>query len=156
MSFLRRQMYKTDDSRRSRLIASQADLVERDLPKVRVGLPAVAWAGLSLFVILLTIFLLLLMDGRNVVHAADREKPWAAAMLAGDWAQVQKIAKAAVDKDPRDAEAQNTLGMAMTELGKFDEAEIPLITAESLAPGIPDYKIDLAELYSRKGLPTLA
>jgi tetratricopeptide (TPR) repeat protein len=145
-------MFKSDDARLTRLEKTQADLIERDLPKFRMGLPGVAWAGLSLFIILLTIFLLLLMDGRSVVHAAEKERSWSAAMLAGDWAQVQKMAKAAVDKNPRDAEAQNALGMAMTELGQFEQAEIPLITAESLAPGIADYKIDLGELYSRRGV----
>src|SRR6185436_8478856 len=129
-------MIEPNESRRGRLPVMQMDRIEDDLPEVRIGLPGVAWAGLSLFVVLLTIFLVLLMDGRNVAHAAGKDRPWSAAMMSGDWETVQKLAKATVDKDPRDAEAQNALGRAYTELGKYEEAEIPLITAESLAPGL--------------------
>ena len=149
-------MSRSNDSLRSQRFVTQMDRMEKDMPKVRIGLPGIAWAGLSLFVILLTLLLLLLMDGRNVVHAAPKARPWSAAMVAGNWAEVQKLAKAAVDKNPRDDEAQNALGRAYIELGKLQEAEIPLITAESLGPGNADYKIDLAELYARRGVSSLA
>ena len=60
-------MSKLNEIRRLRLRPSQIERVQRDQIKVRIGLPGMAWAGLAVFVIFLTIFLVLLMDGRNVV-----------------------------------------------------------------------------------------
>ena len=69
---------------------------------------------------------------------------------------MRELAKAGVDKNPRDAEAQNAYGLALMETGKLDEAQNPLIAAESLSPEIPDYKVDLGNLYLRKGVIELA
>lgn len=150
-------MPKISESSRTRLRKTELDQIEKDLPKVRIGLPGIVWAGLSVFMIMLTILLLLLMDGRNVVHAAEKgNRPWSSAIESGDWETVRKLAKAEVDKNPRDAGAQHALGLSLMELRRFDEAEIPLITAESISPGITDYKITLADLYSRRGVPQLA
>jgi tetratricopeptide (TPR) repeat protein len=152
----RSQMPKISESSRTRLRKTELDQIEKDLPKVRIGLPGIVWAGLSVFMIMLTILLLLLMDGRNVVHAAEKGRPWSSAIESGDWETVRKLAKAEVDKSPRDAGAQHALGLSLMELRRFDEAEIPLITAESISPGITDYKITLADLYTRRGVPQLA
>ncbi len=142
--------------RRSRLHVAELDRVAADNPKSRVGLSPVGWAGLSLFLLILTLFLVILIDGRRVVHARDRSRPWSASVEAGDWPQVLTLAKAAVDKNARDAEAQNAYGLALMETGKLEEAQNPLIAAEALAPEVPDYKVDLGELYVRTGVPELA
>jgi tetratricopeptide (TPR) repeat protein len=134
----------------------ELDRVAADNPKSRVGLSPVGWAGLSLFLLMLMMFLLILIDGRRVVHARDRSRPWSASVETGDWQQVLTLAKAAVEKNARDAEAQNAYGLALMETGQLDEAQNPLIAAEALSPEIPDYKIDLGELYLRKGVVELA
>lgn len=145
-------MFKSIESRRPRQPLPQLERLVREESRVRVGLRGVVWAGLSLFIILLTLLLILLMDGRNVVHAAPaRQRPWSAAQSQGDWPTVRRLAKAEVDKNPRDAEAQNALGRALMETGKIEEAEGPLITAESLAPSVPEYIVALADLYSLRG-----
>ena len=46
--------------------------------------------------------------------------------------------------------------MALMELGRLDEAEVPMITAVSLAPTVADYKLDLGDLYGRRGTTELA
>jgi tetratricopeptide (TPR) repeat protein len=150
-------MFQSHPHRRSRRPETELDRARADEPRYRLGLPALAWAGLSLFVILLTVFLILLIDGRNIAHAAPaKSRTWSAAQAAGDWPQVLKLAKAEVDKNPRDAEAQNAYGLALVNTGKLEEAEGPLIAAESLSPEIADFKVDLGELYARRGVTELA
>jgi tetratricopeptide (TPR) repeat protein len=150
-------MFQSQPHRRSRPPRTELDRVQADEPRYRIGFSPVAWAGISLFVILLTIFLILLIDGRRVAHAAPAKgRPWAAAQAAGDWATVRKLAKAEVDRNPRDAEAQNAYGLALFQTGALEEAEGPLIAAESLSPEIADYKVDLGELYARRGVTELA
>ncbi|HEX7881065.1 MAG TPA: tetratricopeptide repeat protein [Candidatus Eisenbacteria bacterium] len=142
--------------RRSRLNVAEIDRVTAENPKSRVGLSPIGWAGLSLFLLLLCLFLIILVDGRAVVHARDRSRPWSVALEAGDWPQVLTLAKAAVDKNARDAEAQNAYGLALMETGKLDDAQNPLIAAEALSPEVPDYKVDLGDLYLKKGVVELA
>ena len=77
-------------------------------------------------------------------------------MEAGDWATVLPLAKASVDKNPRDAEAQNSYGLALMETGKLNEAQNPLLAAEAISPEVPEYKVDLGDLYVRTGVPELA
>lgn len=150
-------MIRNSESRRPRSPVSQLDRAESDQTRIRIGPSGLAWAGLAVFVILMTMLLLLALDGRSIVHAAEpKARVWAAAQASGDWAVVRKLARAEVDKNPRDAEAQNMLGMALTELGQFDEAEVPLITAESLNGAVADYKLDLGDLYTRRGNTELA
>jgi protein O-GlcNAc transferase len=145
-------MFKSSESKRPREPLPQLERLAREESKVRIGFRGVIWAGLSLFIILLTVFLLLMMDGRTVVHAGPvKQRPWTAAMDQGDWATVRRLAKAEVDKNPRDPEAQNALGRALMETGHADEAESYLIAAESLAPSVPEYIVCLADLYTLRG-----
>ncbi len=149
-------MFKHLESARSRQSLSQLERNEREQAKFAIGFRGPVWAGLSLFVILLTVFLILLIDGRSVARAAERGAPWSAAMQSEDWETVRKLAKSAVDKNSSNEAAQHALGVALLELGRLDEAEVPLITAESLAPAVVDYKVALADLYARKNVPSLA
>ncbi|MDZ4803977.1 MAG: tetratricopeptide repeat protein [Candidatus Eisenbacteria bacterium] len=149
-------MSRINQVRRSRLEVLELDRVAAENNKSRVGLPPLGWAGLGLLLLMLTMFLLVLIDGRQVVHAREKGRPWSVAVESGDWATVLLLAKAGVDKNPRDAVAQNAYGLALMETGKLDEAQNPLIAAESLSPEVPEYKVDLGNLYLRKGVTELA
>lgn len=145
-------MPSTNESPRNRLAIWQADRMARSEPRTRVGLTAVGWAALSLILVLMTLFFLLLMDGRSVVHAAERTgRPWSSAMAAKDWPAATKLIQAHVKNKPDDAGAQGDLGRALLEQGQISEAEIHLISAESLEPSLIDHKIELADLYEKKG-----
>lgn len=149
-------MSRFNQVRRSRPEVSELDRVAMETSKTRVGLSPIGWAGLGLFLFMLTMFLLILIDGRRVANAREPGRPWSTALEAGDWATVLPLAKAAVDKNPRDAVAQNTYGVALMETGSLDEAQNPLIAAEALSPEVPEYKVDLGNLYLRKGVLELA
>lgn len=149
-------MSRINRVRRSRLMVAELDRVASETSKTRVGLSPLGWAGIGLLLFMITMFLLVLMDGRRVLHAREKGRPWSGAVESGDWATVLLLAKAGVDKNPRDAVAQNAYGLALMETGKLDEAQNPLIAAESLSPEVSEYKVDLGNLYARKGILELA
>lgn len=145
-------MFKSIDSKRPRAPLPQMERLTREESKVRIGFSGVVWVGLSVVFVLLTVFILLLIDGRTVVSAAPaRQRTWTAAMAQQDWAAVRRLAKAEVDKNPRDPEAQHALGVALMETGNIEQAEAYLITAGSLAPSVPEYTVALADLYTLRG-----
>lgn len=151
-------MPKSMESRRSRLATWQADRNARSEDRAQIGFRAVAWAALSLVVLLMVLLFLLVMDGKNVARADDgSQKPWStdrawsSALASRDWTTAVTLLQAEVKKNPSDTVAQNELGRVLLQQGKLQEAEIALITAESLAPSIPEYKVSLADLYERKG-----
>lgn len=151
-------MPKSIESPRSRLAVWQADRNARSESRGVIGFRAAGWAALSLIVILLVLIFLLAMDGATVARAAESaekswstDRPWSSALAAKDWAGATKLIQAEVKKNPSDTVAQNELGRVLLQQGKIQEAEIALITAESLAPSVVDFKVSLADLYERKG-----
>lgn len=145
-------MPTTNESPRKRMAIWQADRLARTESRTRVGLTAVGWAALGLILVLMTLFLLILIDGRSVVHAAERSsRPWSSALASKDWAGAAQLIQAYVKAHPEDGGAQADLGRALMEQGQLSEAEVHLISAESLEPSLIDHKIELADLYEKKG-----
>ena len=61
------------------------------------------------------------------------------------------FAAKALDIDPYYGPAWDTRGTAQAHLGRLDEAETSLLKAVELSPDRPDFVLDLAELYEKKG-----
>ena len=62
-----------------------------------------------------------------------------------------KLARQAVDADPKDAEAHHLLGRVLLELGDLHASATELETAKRLAPDSPGVRSHLAMVYSKVG-----
>lgn len=86
--------------------------------------------------------------------AADAEtlyRDGVAARHAGDPARAVALLRQAVAAEPDNADARLQLGLALTALGRLDEAEAELRRTLEIAPGYEDARIALARIAQRRG-----
>ena len=73
------------------------------------------------------------------------------ARMAGDHARAVELLGPVVASDPRNADAQLQLGLALLGLNRLDEAEAAFKRALALAPDYTDARLGLARVEQRRG-----
>ncbi len=81
----------------------------------------------------------------------DRYQAAVQARLGGDSERAARLLNALVADEPRNADAQLQLGLALLSLGRLDEAEAAFRRTLAIAPDYADARIGLARVAQRRG-----
>jgi tetratricopeptide (TPR) repeat protein len=93
---------------------------------------------------LLTFFAAGLLLGQDVQHAIDLQKK-------GDWKGAAEAYRAFLADHPSEAAIHSNLGVVLSQLGRFEEAEHEYSEALRLSPGNPGIELNLALVYYKSG-----
>ena len=72
--------------------------------------------------------------------------------LKGRYEEASKLVREAIQLNPKNASAWDTLGIVSLRLNRVDDAADALQKALSYQPGNPQYILHMAQIYEKKGL----